>query len=103
MSGDGTKAKPYATIAKALGSPESGPIYLCGEVFSEAVQIKSGATIYGALDCTGDWTYSAAKKSEIRPDAGMVALVVDPQVGVVIEDVGLCERTPRRRAGRRSP
>jgi hypothetical protein len=39
-------------------------------VFPEAVQIKSGKTIYGALDCTGDWTYSAAKKSEIRPDAG---------------------------------
>ncbi len=86
-SGDGTKEAPFATIAKALASPQSGPVYLCAEVFAEAVQVKSGATIYGGLDCTADWIYSAAKKSEISPDAGMVPLVVDPLVGVVIEDV----------------
>lgn len=49
---DGSQAKPLATIGKALASPKSGPVYLCAESFEEAVQIKSGATIYGGLDCT---------------------------------------------------
>lgn len=88
-TGDGSKDKPYATIAKALGSPEGGPVYLCAETFGEAVRIKSGKTIYGGLDCSNGWLYGAAKKSEISPEAGKVPLVVDPQVGVVIEDVRL--------------
>ena len=90
--GDGSQDKPYATIAEALGSPKSGPIYLCAETFAESVQIKSGATIYGGLDCTTGWTYTAAKKSAIVPDAGKVPLVVDPQIGVVMEDVTLRAR-----------
>ena len=89
---DGSQDKPYATIAEALGSPKSGPIYLCAETFAESVQIKSGATIYGGLDCTSGWTYSAAKKSDISPDTGKVPLVVDPQIGVVMEDVALRAR-----------
>ena len=90
--GDGSQEEPYATIAEALGSPKSGPIYLCAEAFAESVQMKSGATIYGGLDCTNGWTYTAAKKSEISPDAGKVPLVVDPQSGVVMEDVTLRAR-----------
>jgi hypothetical protein len=88
-TGDGSKDKPYATIAEALASPAGGPIYLCAETFAESVQIKSGTTIYGALDCTTDWKYTAANKSEISPDAGMVPLVVDPQVALVMQDVRL--------------
>lgn len=82
-----SKDKAFATIAKALASPDSGPIYLCGETFAEAVKIKSGRTIYGGLDCAKDWSWSAETKSEVSPAAGEVPLVVDPQVGLVVEDV----------------
>jgi len=82
-----TKDTAFATIAQALAAPESGPIYLCGESFAEAVQIKSGRTIYGGLDCTKDWSWSAETKSVVSPAAGQVPLVVDPQVGFVAADV----------------
>ncbi len=88
---DGSKAKPYATIGKALGSPKNGPVYLCAETFTEAVQLKAGATIYGGLDCaSGDWKWiGPTKKSEISPDAGQVPLVLDPDVSLMMEDVAL--------------
>jgi len=82
-----SKGKPFATITKALASADSGPIYLCGESFAEAVKIKSGRTIYGGLDCAKDWSWSAATKSEVSPTAGEVPLVVDPQIGFAAEDV----------------
>jgi hypothetical protein len=87
--GDGSKDKPYATIAEALASPKGGPIYLCAETFTESVQIKSGTTIYGALNCAGDWTYTPGTKSEISPGAAMVPLIVDPQMALVMQDVRL--------------
>jgi hypothetical protein len=88
---DGSQAKPFATIGKALGSAKSGPIYLCAETFTEAVQLKAGATIYGGLDCaSGEWTWiGPTKKSEISPEAGLVALVLDPGVAATVEDVTL--------------
>jgi len=82
-----TKDTAFATITKALASPDSGPIYLCGESFAEAVKIKSGRTIYGGLDCAKDWSWSAETKSEVSPAAGEVPLVVDPQIGFAAADV----------------
>ena len=88
---DGSKGKPFATIGKALGSAKNGPIYLCAETFTETVQLKAGATIYGGLDCaSGEWTsIGATKKSEISPEAGQVPLVLDPGVAAMIEDVAI--------------
>ena len=83
----GSPAKPFKSIDKALTS-SAGPIYLCAETFSEAVQIKAGAVLYGGLDCTADWAWiGTATKTTISPDAGKVPLVLDPGVGATLEDV----------------
>ncbi len=55
------------------------------------MQLKAGATVYGGLDCaSGEWAWiGATKKSEISPEAGLVALVLDPGVAATVEDVTL--------------
>jgi hypothetical protein len=79
---DGSNDKPYATIAKALASPESGPIYLCAETFAEAVHIKSGRKIYGGLDCAKDWKHVERRDEERgEPRGGRGAARGRPQVG----------------------
>src|SRR5262245_35774652 len=38
---DGTKERPFATIAKAIGAATGKPVLLCGETFAEAVEITA--------------------------------------------------------------
>jgi len=85
----GSKDKPFATIAQALGASKGKPLYLCGETFTEAVEIKAGALIYGALDCTADWKYASAKRTVIAPAADAVALRVTSKSSAELYDVNL--------------
>ncbi len=82
-----TKETAFATIAKALGAATGKPIYLCGETFTEAVEIKAGALVYGALDCTAGWKYASDKRTVIAPAADAIPLRVTSKATLEIYDV----------------
>jgi hypothetical protein len=88
--GRGSKGKPWATIAAALGAATGKPVYLCGETFAETVEIKAGARVYGALDCTAaEWPYAAAKRTVIAPTVEGMALRVTSKAKLELYDVNV--------------
>ncbi|MFO0587430.1 MAG: PGRS family protein [Polyangiaceae bacterium] len=89
----GTKDAPLKSIAKALGSATGKPIYLCGEAFDEAVEVKAGALVYGGLDCAAGWTYAKDKRTLIAPSAAVVALRVTSKATLVMDDVDVTSPT----------
>ena len=56
---DGTKAKPYKTIGKALGSNKTR-LVVCEGTYPEALDIGRDAEIYGGVACTFDKAGKAA-------------------------------------------
>lgn len=88
--GDGTKESPVKTLAKAAGLAKSGQnIYACGQVFPEALELPAGVSLFGGLDCMGDWGWKPdSTRTSITPMTDMVALKVGKGSGVVrVEDV----------------
>lgn len=75
-SGDGTKGASYKTLAMALSKGGGKPVYVCGESFKEAVTLSAGGALFGALDCTNDWTYDASKKTSLTGDPDAIPLTV---------------------------
>ena len=51
-------------------------MYACGENFTETVRVASGVTLYGALDCSNDWTYDAQKQTVLTAGAGAIPLTL---------------------------
>jgi hypothetical protein len=87
----GTKSKPFATIAHAIETAKASPtrrIYVCAEIFPEALVIPSGIEIYGGLNCAGAWSYSG-KRTTVAPTADLVPLtfVREDQSKIHLEDV----------------
>ncbi|MFT3765692.1 MAG: PGRS family protein [Minicystis sp.] len=72
----GTKDKPVKTITAALAKTNGMRVYACGESFTEAVTLSADAVIYGGVDCTAGWTYSAAKKTQLTADPDVVPLTI---------------------------
>jgi hypothetical protein len=86
----GTKDGPFATIQKALAASTGKPIYLCDEIFAEAVELKADEVIYGALDCLAGWTYSGANKpTVIAPPSDAVPLRVAAGLTAELYDLDL--------------
>lgn len=76
---EGTKTKPYASIAKAVQkAADSGAtaIYLCGEKFEESVVLNAGIDVYGGLDCANGWKPKAGLKTSLHGKADTIALRV---------------------------
>ncbi|MFO0587773.1 MAG: PGRS family protein [Polyangiaceae bacterium] len=92
-SNPGTKEAPLKSISKALGTATGKPIYLCGETFAEAVEIKAGALVYGGLDCAADWAYAKEKRSSIAPATESVALRVTSKATLEMYDVDVTSAT----------
>jgi hypothetical protein len=66
MSGTGAPDKPYASIDKAIGEAKGKPLYLCGgDNFNKALKLTADVIVYGGLDCSTDWKYDAAKKTNL--------------------------------------
>jgi hypothetical protein len=75
----GTKDQPLKTLAEAVGvAADSGrPIYMCAEEFIEdaGVDVPSGVTIYGGLDCNTAWGYvGASTKTRLTALADVIPL-----------------------------
>ena len=74
---EGSKAKPFATIAAALQNAPGKTIYLCNETFTGKVEISGSTNIYGGLDCTAEWVYGGdTARSTLTADAGAIPLRV---------------------------
>lgn len=87
---DGTKSAPVKSLVKAieLAQKGGGAVYACAQVFAEAVEIPAGVSLFGGLDCQGDWAYSEGKPTTIEGTADAVPLTIVKGAGSVrLEDV----------------
>jgi len=76
----GTQEEPVQTIAWAVGLTKSGPkkrIYLCGETFSEPVNLPAGVSLFGGFDCMQGWRYEGlSHRAKIAPIAQFIPLTL---------------------------
>ncbi|MBI4699824.1 MAG: DUF1565 domain-containing protein [Deltaproteobacteria bacterium] len=82
----GSKATPLATLAAAIASGKTR-IYLCAESFKESVELPAGVSLYGGLECTGDWSYAKGKPSEIAGAPNSIALRISGGGEAAVADV----------------
>ncbi|CAN90792.1 putative secreted protein [Sorangium cellulosum So ce56] len=75
--GDGTKAKPYASLGEAVANAKGKRVLACtSEPFVESVTIDAGVEVIGGFDCEAGWTWSESARSGIEGPAGVVALTL---------------------------
>lgn len=67
-TGDGTRAKPFATLAKAIQSAaKTGRrVYACAEAYGESVTLAEGISLYGYLDCHASWSVAPSLRATIQ-------------------------------------
>lgn len=95
--GDGSKKSPFASLQAALDAAAIAgkPVYACAKEFDESVHLPSGLVLYGGLDCTHGWAWTAAQRTRIKAPAtattsGATEIAVRLGAGAgktVIEDV----------------
>ncbi|MDC0684354.1 hypothetical protein [Sorangium atrum] len=75
--GDGTKAKPYASLAEAVANANGKRVLACASgAFAESVTIGAEAEVIGGFDCDAGWTWSAEARSVIEGPADKIALTL---------------------------
>ncbi|WP_437821564.1 hypothetical protein [Sorangium sp. So ce1078] len=75
--GDGTKAKPYASLGEAIANAGGKRVLACTSgAFEESVTIEAGLEVIGGFDCEAEWTWNEEARSTIEGRAGMVALTL---------------------------
>jgi hypothetical protein len=79
----GTRAEPVRTLARAIALAGSHGteknVYACAETFTEAVLLPARVSLWGGLDCTGDWR---ARDQDSRT----VLTAAPDQVPLTVED-----------------
>lgn len=70
-SGDGTRAKPFATLKRAItaAAPTKKRVYACNEHYTESVTLADGVTMFGYLDCARDWAVTPAVLADVQAPA----------------------------------
>ena len=86
--GDGSKAAPFGSVARALNAGASN-LYLCLDGFAEAVTVSAGTNLFGGLDCGAGWSYRPGERSGIVGPADQIALTVSGAGDSRIEDVAV--------------
>jgi hypothetical protein len=96
---NGTQAKPYPSLATALGKAAGKPVYACNnEAFTETgtVTVPLGATVYGGLDTTKGWAWTTTHtkltvtQAPMSPGGSEIAMLLDTGTGketTTIEDL----------------
>ncbi|WP_437329050.1 hypothetical protein [Sorangium sp. So ce381] len=75
--GDGTRAKPYTSLAEAVANANGKRVLACASgAFAESVTIGAEVDVIGGFDCAADWTWSAEARSAIEAPADEIALVL---------------------------
>ena len=88
-TGLGTKASPYASVAKGLTAALGKNVYVCGATYVEAVSIEGaldGTRLFGGFDCS-NWEYAPSQHTVIKPSSGPPLVVKALTKGLRIEDV----------------
>ncbi|WP_438001871.1 hypothetical protein WMF26_21470 [Sorangium sp. So ce185] len=82
--GNGTKARPYASLAEAIANANGKRVLACSSgVFEESVTVKAPVEVIGGFDCTADWAWSEQARSAIEGSADEVALTLAEDAGGV--------------------
>ncbi|WP_437330303.1 hypothetical protein [Sorangium sp. So ce381] len=80
--GDGTKARPYASLSEAIASANGKRVLVCSSgVFEESVTVNAAIEVIGGFDCNAGWTWSPAARSTIGGPANKVALTLTEDAG----------------------
>ncbi|MFO0676919.1 MAG: hypothetical protein U0169_10310 [Polyangiaceae bacterium] len=93
-TGDGTRAKPYATLAKAVARAKvtRKRVYACSATYPEAVVVEGESVdIFGGFVCPGEasaWTYGTGK-STLEPTTVGIGLTVRSVTKMRVEDVAV--------------
>ncbi|XXY18898.1 hypothetical protein WME88_04510 [Sorangium sp. So ce216] len=75
--GDGTQAKPYASLGEAIAKAKGKRVLACASgAFAESVTIEAELEMIGGFDCAAWWTWSGQARSAIEGPAGAVALTM---------------------------
>ncbi|WP_437516702.1 hypothetical protein [Sorangium sp. So ce1099] len=75
--GDGTKARPYASLSEAIESAKGKRVLACSiGAFEESVTVAVAAEVIGGFDCNADWAWSTEAQSTIEGDANKAALTL---------------------------
>ncbi|WP_437327469.1 hypothetical protein [Sorangium sp. So ce381] len=75
--GDGTKEKPYASLAEAVANAHGKRVLACTSgAFAESVTIEAGVEVIGGFDCDAGWTWSEAARSAIEGPPDQIALTL---------------------------
>jgi hypothetical protein len=87
--GLGTKALPYASVAKGLTAAQGKNVYVCAATYTQAVIVEGsldGTRLFGGFDCAS-WDYAASQRPVIKPSSGPALVVKALTKGLRIEDV----------------
>ncbi len=85
----GTKAAPVATLKTALAKVGSKSfIFVCEGNYTESVDIKQSASIYGGFKCT-DWTYSATVLPKFTGTKSDYVFHLDSADNTIVADLEL--------------
>ncbi|KYG02178.1 hypothetical protein BE21_55250 [Sorangium cellulosum] len=80
--GDGTKAKPYASLGEAVANAKGKRVLACASgAFEESVRIEVGVEVIGGFDCKAGWMWSEQARSAIEGPANQIALTLGEGAG----------------------
>ncbi|MGK3994038.1 hypothetical protein [Sorangium sp. So ce1024] len=75
--GDGTKARPYASLSEAIEKAKGKRVLACSVgAFSGSVTVGVAAEVIGGFDCNAGWTWSEEARSTIEGTANRPALTL---------------------------
>jgi hypothetical protein len=94
QGGDGTKAKPYATIGKALRTLKGkARVYVCNGTYAEPVSLTAAVSLYGGFACSGadasaSWAYVGGIARVAAPWSDYAIKIDGVSSAVSVEDFG---------------
>ncbi|MFO0591433.1 MAG: hypothetical protein U0441_28045 [Polyangiaceae bacterium] len=84
--GDGTKSRPFHTIARALKM--SNTVYACnGATVEEALELDGDVAVFGGLDCMSGWAYAPKTRTEWHAPAGQIPVRVAELARLSLRDL----------------
>jgi hypothetical protein len=92
-AGDGTEAKPFATVTKALSATGVGKlnrVYVCADEYLEpgALAIPDRVSIYGGFTCdNGVWAYDTTLKAQLESPTALGAAIDTATHGITLQDL----------------
>ena len=103
INGDGTRSRPFATLARGL--TKSATLYVCAgaTALDEALAVEETATLFGGLDCK-TWIYQAGSKTSWTAPEGHPVATLKSGARLRAEDFSIhAKDAPALAPGERAP